>query len=73
MSQNEAINTLRRRIRQAGRQFRQNNDNSESLFHPQQGFIYGYDIAEVEDALNDFEHEIPTELWEDSRTPIVMG
>ena len=64
MQTNEALAVLRQRIRQAGRQFRHNNDNSQSLFHPTRGFIYGYDIAEVEQALDEFEAALDSELWE---------
>ena len=52
---------LRRKIRQAGRQFRKNDDNSTSLFHPSAGFVYAYEMDKVEAALDDYENEIPTE------------
>lgn len=59
---------LRRVIRQAGRQFRRNNDTSKSLFFPEGGFIYGYDIGEVEQALDDYECTLPTEFKEEYST-----
>lgn len=52
---------LRHKIRQAGRQFRKNDDNSTSLFHPSSGFIYAYEMAKVEEALDAYENELPTE------------
>lgn len=50
---------LRRRIRFAGRQYRHQDDNSQSLFNPQHGFISAYDIGEVEKALDEFERTYP--------------
>ena len=73
MTATHPFTELRRKIRQSGKQFRQNNDNSQSIFHPTGGFVYGYELAAVEAALDEFEKTLPTELWEDSRTPIVMG
>lgn len=59
---------LRQKIRQAGRQFRKNNDNSTSLFHPSAGFVYAYEMSKVEEALDEYEENIPTEyLAVDSR------
>lgn len=51
---------LRQHIRHTGRQFRYDTDNSWSLFHPQQGFVSAYDIAQVEEALDHFEQSLPT-------------
>jgi len=59
---------LRQKIRKAGRQFRRNNDNSNSIFHPTGGFIYGYDMTEVEDALDAYEGSLPTEFQASYRT-----
>ena len=53
---------LRKTIRQAGKQFRKSNDNSTSMFHPEGGFIYGYEMEKVEDALNEYEATLPTEF-----------
>ena len=53
---------LRQKIRQAGRQFRKSNDNSTSLFHPSAGFIYAYEMVKVEEALDDYENDLPTEF-----------
>ena len=61
MNQNDPINELRKRIRHAGRQFRHNNDNSQSIFHPACGFVYGYDMHEVEAALDAFEAQLASE------------
>lgn len=52
---------LRKQIRQAGKQFRQVHDNSASLFHPDGGFVYAYDMAAVENALNEYEVSLPSE------------
>jgi hypothetical protein len=52
---------LRKKIRQTGKQFRQNNDNSKSIFHPNGGFVYAYDLAQVEAVLDEFEAALPTE------------
>lgn len=61
MPEHELITILRQKIRQSGKQFRFSNDNSESIFHPRQGFAYGYEISAVEDALDEFERRLPTE------------
>lgn len=53
---------LRRAIRQSGAQYRKNNDNSSSLFHPDQGFIYAYKITAVEAALDAYEMTLPQEF-----------
>jgi hypothetical protein len=53
---------LRRAIRQSGTQFRRNNDNSKSIFHPDRGFCYAYEIGPVEDALDEFEATLPEEF-----------
>jgi len=50
--------TLRQTIRQAGKQYRYSDDNSQSLFHPDQGFTYAYDISLVEKALEEFEKQV---------------
>ncbi len=55
---------LRRAVRQCGAQYRSNNDNSSSLFNPEQGFIYAYKIAAVEEALDDYERTLPVEFHE---------
>lgn len=55
---------LRRKIRQTGKQFRQNNDNSQSIFHPSGGFTYAYDMSGVEDALDFYENTLPKEYQE---------
>lgn len=52
--------TLRRKIRAAASQYRDEMDNSESLFHPDHGFIYAYDMQAVEEALNEYEATLPT-------------
>ncbi len=57
---------LRQAIRTATRQFRHNNDTSSSLFHPDHGFIYAYDLTEVEDALTAYEETLPTAFVEDA-------
>lgn len=56
--------TLRQQIRHAGRQYRDRDDTSGSLFHPKNGFVYAYDIAEVEAALDAFEQSLPSEYRE---------
>lgn len=58
---------LRKQVRQAGRQFRHNNDASASIFHPKQGFVYAYDLREVERALDEYETTLPSELQEELR------
>jgi hypothetical protein len=70
MQSNHPLIELRRRIRRAGKQFRQNNDNSRSIFHPAGGFVYGYDIAEVEAALDAFEEAMPSELQPQPDCPV---
>jgi hypothetical protein len=50
---------LRRKIRYAGKQFRRDNDNSQSLFHPRGGFVNAYDIDLVEAALDEYEQSLP--------------
>ena len=61
MSELNSFANLRRKIRQAGKQYRRSNDNSESLFHPEGGFVYAYSIPEVEEALSDYEETLPKE------------
>jgi hypothetical protein len=56
--------TLRRAIRQSGTQYRKNDDNSSSLFHPDQGFIYAYQISAIEAALDVYELSLPNEFRE---------
>jgi len=56
--------TLRRAIRQSGTQYRKNDDNSSSLFHPDQGFIYAYQISSIEAALDVYELSLPIEFRE---------
>jgi len=51
---------LRQTIRQAGKEYRHSDDNSNSLFHPDQGFTYAYDVSIVENALEAFEAELAT-------------
>lgn len=62
MELNKAIAELRLRIRGTKQQFRHNNDNSESLFHPAGGFIYAYESSAVDAALDWFEGIIDTDL-----------
>lgn len=62
MTDNAAIATLRKRIQQARKQFRHNDDPSPSMFHPAKGFVDAYDIQAVEQALEEFEREVGTEL-----------
>ena len=52
---------LKEAIQNSTTQFRQNNDTSDSLFHPTLGFVYGYDTEIVNTALNAFEHTLPSE------------
>jgi hypothetical protein len=53
--------TLRQQVRQAGKQYRYNNDNSDSLFHPKGGFVHAYDIAQVEAVLDAYELTLDTD------------
>lgn len=59
---NPAFQQLRETIRQCGKQFRLNDDNSPSLFHPKKGFVYGYDVSRVEKALDVYEASMPTDF-----------
>lgn len=52
---------LREQVRQAAKQFRRSDDNSTSLFHPKGGFVYGYDMGLVEEALDLYEVTLPSE------------
>lgn len=56
---------LRRTIRQSGRQYRQCGDTSKSVFFPDGGFVYGYDMGEVERALDAYEATLPSEYHEE--------
>ena len=60
----KALSELRVTIRNSKTQFRKNNDTSESLFHPAGGFVYGYDIRATKDALDAFEHALPSDYME---------
>lgn len=59
---------LRRRVRQSAKQYRHNNDTSQSLFNPAQGFVYAYDLHEVEQALDDYEETLETEFEDAANT-----
>jgi hypothetical protein len=59
---------LRQTIRQAGTQFRRNNDNSRSIFNPSHGFVYAYDLSMVEQALGNYEATLPSEFQEQYST-----
>lgn len=56
--------TLRQAIRRAYRQYRHNDDNSQSIFHPKKGFISAYDIADVENALDIYETTLGSEYFQ---------
>jgi len=58
---------LRRIVRNSVHQFRHSNDNSESLFHPEKGFVYAYDIGTIEEALSDYEETLPTAFIDSHR------
>ena len=60
MDRIDPIHTLRSQIRLAKKQFRHNDDNSGSMFHPAKGFIDAYDVAEVESALEQYEMAVGT-------------
>ena len=62
MTAARALAELRRHIKASSTQFRHSNDNSESLFHPAGGFVYAYDSAAVDAALDWFEGAIDTLL-----------
>jgi hypothetical protein len=71
MTATHPFTELRRKIRQTGKQFRQNNDNSQSIFHPRGGFIYAYELAEVEAALDEFEKTLPTDYRPETYNPFM--
>ena len=56
--------TLRQDILKSVRQFRHNDDNSDSLFHPKRGFVKAYDIEAVEDALDAYEATLGSDYQE---------
>jgi hypothetical protein len=58
---------LRKTIRHSAAQYRRSEDNSDSIFHPEQGFIYAYQIHAVEQALDEYELTLPTEFIPDKR------
>ncbi len=63
MDQINPFAQLRKAVRQAGRQFRHATDTEhKSIFHPANGFIYGYDVYEVEAALDAFESCLPEDI-----------
>jgi hypothetical protein len=64
MQKTNAFAELRASIRKASQQFRNNDDNSESIFHPLGGFISGYNLAEVDAALDIYEAQLPSEFQE---------
>lgn len=49
------LNELRARITAATEQCRKGNDNSPSLFHPDQGFVEACPVDAINQALTDFE------------------
>ena len=46
---------LREQVRHSGQQYRQNEDATKSIFDPDQGSVFAYDINQVENALDRFE------------------
>jgi len=58
---------LRKAVRHSAAQYRRSEDNSDSIFHPEQGFIYAYQIHAVERALDEYELTLPTEFIPDKR------
>lgn len=62
MHQTHPFTSLRRRIRHSSRQYRHANDNSESLFKPDQGFVHAYDVAAVEKALDEYENTLMADI-----------
>ena len=72
MTATHPFNELRKKIRQTGKQFRQNNDNSESIFHPRAGFVYGYELAAVEAALDEFEKTLPSDYKPEACNPPIQ-
>ncbi len=61
---------LKRKIKQSARQFRYSNDNSESLFHPDNGFAYGYVIDKVEAALTAYEETLDSSYIKEDDSPL---
>lgn len=66
------LTRLRQRIRQSGQQYRRNDDNSKSLFHPDRGFVYAYSVPEVEAALDAYEAELPSEYRPEKQEPMSL-
>ena len=58
---------LRKAVRHSAAQYRRSEDNSDSIFHPEQGFVYAYQIHAVERALDEYEATLPTEFIPDKR------
>lgn len=69
MPNGKELAQLRRRIRESARQFRAEDDNSSSLFHPKKGFVHAYDIKQVEEALDAYEEALGSQLGE---VPVVL-
>jgi len=63
----EAFATLRRKVRATATQFRDARDNSESLFYPDFGHQYAYNIAAVDAALDEFSRVL--EIKRDAEAP----
>lgn len=61
---------LKRKVKQSAKQFRYSNDNSESLFHPDAGFAYGYAIEKVEAALNAYEETLDSSYVKEDEEPL---
>ena len=61
------------KIRSALKQYRYNNDNSPSIFHPASGFVYAYDSHTVDKALKELEETIPTAYEPQGQIDIKKG
>lgn len=56
------IKELRRKIRHCGKNFRKEDDTSQSLFHPTDGYVVAYDVEEIESLLDAYEEATTSRL-----------
>lgn len=61
---------LRSEIRTCGRRFREADDTSSSLFHPDKGFVIGYDTEKVETILDAFQARLQAEQFHDEEAAL---
>lgn len=63
---------LRQKVRHSGQQYCQNKDN-KSIFGTDQGYVFAYDVGQVEAALDEFESSLPAGQRSGEGRPLSMA